>query len=119
MQPVALPVEIVERQQRDFPSAQSIGDHQQKHGIVAPTTDSASVDLIEHLLDRIPTDRSRDIGQSIMLRHLDELADVALEEAVPVQILKKNTERAGNVHDRPGAEMLGRRRYISCDYGQR
>jgi hypothetical protein len=78
MQSIALPVDVIERERRDLPGTQPICDHEQQHSVVAPSDDRAPLDLIEHFLDGIPADRPRDVRQSIVLRHLNQLAEVAV-----------------------------------------
>src|SRR5260370_8765174 len=57
MQSVTLPVEVVERQSSNLAGTQPVRDHEQQHGVIAPSDDCASLDLVEHLLAGIPADR--------------------------------------------------------------
>jgi hypothetical protein len=117
-QSVALPVDIVESQVGDLAGAKAIRDHEQQHSVIAPTTDSPTVDLVEHLLDGVPTNRPRDIGQPIVLRHFHQFAQVAPDDALSARIPQENAQCAAQADHSPGSELLRRRGDESGHYRQ-
>ena len=54
VQPLALPVEVIEGQAGDLAGAQPVCDEQQQDGVVPPADRRAAIDRLEHAPDLVP-----------------------------------------------------------------
>ena len=89
VQSVALPIDVVQRQGGYFAGAEAIGGHEKKNCEIAPANVGLPIWLIEHLLNGFPADRSRDVGQAVLLRNLDQLAEIVIQITFALQVPQK------------------------------
>ncbi len=76
-EPLALPVDVIQRQRGDLAAAQPVGHQQQQDRLVALAARGAPIDAGEHLSDLLPRDRPRDARQPVDLRPLHHAAQIA------------------------------------------
>ena len=92
-EPLALPVDMVERHRRDLAAAQAVGREQQQGGVVPLAAGRAPIDTGEHLADLRGRDRSRDVAEPVGPRPIDRLAQVADEHALAIRVAQEPAQR--------------------------
>src|SRR5215471_1519937 len=104
--PLALPVDVVERQRRDFPAAKAIRDEQDEDRVVPSPGRATALNSVQHSTHLIPGDRARDAGETVASRHLDARAEVSSNQALSMKVPEENAEDARPIAQARRAEIL-------------
>src|ERR1035437_5750076 len=94
---LTLPVNIVQREPRDFVGAKPVGYQEKQDGVVTPSPYRSSIHYFQKPPDLIPGDGARHIGQTVHLRHFDRPAEILSRNSFTMTEPQKHPQSAAEI----------------------